>query len=185
MRPEPRDRVGVGPRAPYPDHADLTVVIDEPSGELRPIETAADWERRRGDILFGMQAVMGRLPSTDELGPLEVEQRGCEPLDGCTRLLVTYTAGPVQAATAHLYLPAAGVGDHLVGADGRRPAVLALHPTSALGKLVVAGDGPGPTPSSSRAAATSSSRPTTRRSVSWPTTSSTSTTMPPARWRRS
>lgn len=130
------------PPRPYPDHADLTVVRDESSGELRPIETVADWERRRSDILAGMQAVMGRLPAADELGPLEVEERGREPLEGCTRLLVSYTAGPGQAATAHLYLPAEGVGASLLGADGRRPAVLALHPTSALGKLVVAGDGP-------------------------------------------
>jgi neutral ceramidase len=131
----------IAPRA-YPDHADLTVVRDDAAGEPRPIQTPADWERRRRDILAGMQAVMGRLPGDDELGTLEVVERGRDVLEGCTRLLVTYSAGPGQHATAHLYLPAEDAGKNLVGADGRRPAVLALHPTSALGKLVVAGDGP-------------------------------------------
>lgn len=129
----------IAPRS-YPDHADLTVVRGD-DGALEPIESEEDWSRRRRDILAGMQAVMGRLPETDELGPLAVEERGRETLEGCTRTLVTYAAGPGQRVTAHLYLPAAGSGAHLVAADGRRPAVLALHPTSRLGKLVVAGEG--------------------------------------------
>jgi len=128
----------------YPDHTDLTVAPDDTGGGLVPIVTPADWERRRRDILDGMQVVMGRLPGTAELGPLEFEERGRETLAGCTRLLLTYSAGPGQRATAHLYLPAEGVGTNLVGPDGRRPAVLALHPTSKLGKAIVAGEGPLP-----------------------------------------
>lgn len=129
----------IAPR-PYPDHADLTTVRD--AAEPRPIDTAADWQVRRRDVLDGMQMVMGRLPRDEELGPLDVVERGREPLDGCVRLLVTYGAGPGQRVTAHLYLPDAGTGRGVVDAAGRRPAVLALHPTSPLGKLVVAGDGP-------------------------------------------
>jgi len=130
-------------RAPaYPDHADLGTVRDEATGELRPIATPADWDLRRRHILAAMQSIMGRLPGDDELGPLEVVERGSEPGEGFTRKLVSYSAGPGQVATAHLYLPAAGAGGPLAGPDGRRPAVLALHPTSALGKLVVAGEGP-------------------------------------------
>lgn len=128
--------------SPYPDHSDLTVVRGPAGGEPRPIETVDDWQVRRLDILEGMQTVMGRLPDGSAAGPLTVVERGRERLDGCSRLLVTYEAGPDQQVTAHLYLPDERVGAGLVGPDGRRPAVLALHPTSPLGKLVVAGDGP-------------------------------------------
>lgn len=127
---------------PYPCHTDLKVVWHDRLGDVRPIESPADWEQRRSDILAGMQAIMGRLPSDAELGPLTVVERGRDELPGCSRLLLSYAVGNGQFATAHLYLPAEGVAAELVGSDGRRPAVLALHPTSPLGKDVVAGAGP-------------------------------------------
>lgn len=125
----------------YPDHTDLSVVKDE-TGELRPIATAEDWQRRRADILEAMQWVMGRLPSEHELAPLEVEVRDREDFPGFERQLLTYRVAMGQEVTAHLYLPKPHIGTEVIGPDGKRPAVLALHPTSAIGKLVVAGDGP-------------------------------------------
>jgi len=56
--PSASDARGMSPPA-YPDHTDLTVVRDESTGELRPIQDAADWQQRRQHILLGMQAVMG------------------------------------------------------------------------------------------------------------------------------
>jgi hypothetical protein len=131
----------ISPR-PYPDHTDLTVVWDDTRDAVRPIATPADWEQRRRDILEGMQAVMGRLPSNAELGPLVVVERARDELPGCTRIVVSYSVGDGQFTPADLYLPADGIGLQLKGSDGRRPAVLALHPTSSLGKRVVAGAGP-------------------------------------------
>jgi len=127
---------------PYPSHADLTVVWDDTVGGVRPIESPADWEQRRSDILAGMQAIMGRLPGDAELGPLTVVERGRDELPGCSRLLLSYAVGNGRFATAHLYLPVEAAAADLLGSDGRRPAVLALHPTSPLGKDVVAGAGP-------------------------------------------
>lgn len=129
--------LSVTPR-PYPDHTDLSVYLDD-DGQPRPITSAADWQRRRDDIVVAMQAVMGRLPGEEELVPLEVIERGRDEFPDYSRLLISYRVDESGDATAHLYLPhteAAGAA--------RRPAVLALHPTSALGKGVVAGEGPLP-----------------------------------------
>jgi neutral ceramidase len=125
----------------YPDHTDLTVVRDESTGELRPIQEVADWQQRRQHILLGMQAVMGRLPTAEEFGPLAITERGSESFDGFRRVLLSYSTGSGQSATAHLYLPDQESEPSLVDAKGRRPAMLALHPTSPLGKRIVAGEG--------------------------------------------
>ncbi|MFM2003493.1 MAG: hypothetical protein RI963_2919 [Planctomycetota bacterium] len=119
----------------YPDHTDLTRFIDE-SGKGEKVETPADWQRRREDILESMQWVMGRLPKEKELEPLKVVERGRESFEKYDRLLITYHVAAGQDVTAHLYVPKGAAG------GAKRSAVLALHPTSAIGKLVVAGDGP-------------------------------------------
>jgi neutral ceramidase len=123
------------PNRPYPDHSDLTVYHDE-NGQPHPIETADDWQRRRADILASMQLVMGRLPGEDEMSPLAVRELATEDFGGYKRITIRYTADGDREVPAHLYVPK---GDAV---GGKRPAVLALHPTSSLGKLIVAGDGP-------------------------------------------
>lgn len=123
----------------YPDHSDLTKWIDD-QGNLQPIRTAQDWQRRRSDILQSMQQVMGRLPGDDELPPLEVRELETKQFEKFDRLLVRYVVDVDREASAHLYLPKVKPA----GGTEKYPAVLALHPTSNLGKLVVAGDGPLP-----------------------------------------
>jgi len=125
----------IAPRE-YPDHSDLTVWQDE-SGDLHPIKTAEDWLHRRADILRSMQQVMGRLPSDQELPPLEVREIATEDFETFRRVEVRYRVDVDREASAHLYLP-----KQQSGTTSKRPAILALHPTSALGKLVVAGEGP-------------------------------------------
>lgn len=138
----------------YPDHQDLSVYRDQ-NQQLQPIESAEDWQQRRKHILLGMQQVMGRLPNDEELPPLSVEQTESVDFNGFQRLTVRYRVDDRQHATAHLYLPttdqpaadppAADKQAQPLTADSiRRPAVLALHPTSPLGKAIVAGEGPRP-----------------------------------------
>lgn len=127
------DQVRALPDPPYPDHSDLSVFRDD-DGELQPIETVDHWQRRRQDILLGMQQATGRLPDDSELESLEVKQLGCEQEPRLKRLTLSYSVGAGGRAIAHLYLP--------TGASKERPraAILALHPTSPLGKGVVAGE---------------------------------------------
>ncbi len=141
----PADQPTISPAAPYPDHQDLSVYRDDDQ-QLQPIQSVADWQRRRDHILLGMQQVMGRLPDDSELPPLTVEEIGTEDFDGFRRVNLRYRADGENFATAHLYLPNGlylpNDSDSEQAATSKRPALLALHPTSAIGKRVVAGDGP-------------------------------------------
>ena len=55
----------------YPNHRQLRVWRDA-KGE-HPVETPADWAKRREHILLGMQQAMGKLPDRSKLGPLDVQ----------------------------------------------------------------------------------------------------------------
>lgn len=128
----------IAPRE-YPDHSDLTVWKDD-AGQLQPVRTVEHWNRRRADILESMQQVMGRLPTDDELPPLAVRELETKDFENYQRVLVRYSVDIDREASAHLYLPKRKPA----GETAKYPAVVALHPTSNLGKLVVAGEGPLP-----------------------------------------
>lgn len=128
----------IAPRA-YPDHSDLTVWLDD-AGQLQQVRTVEHWNRRRADILASMQQVMGRLPTDAELPPLEVRELETKDFENYRRVLVRYSVDVDREASAHLYIPK----QKPAGGTTQYPAVLALHPTSNLGKLVVAGEGPLP-----------------------------------------
>ena len=56
----------------YADKLDLTCYL-EPSGERRPIASAADWAIRRAHVRAGFQQVAGPLPSRERLEPLDLQ----------------------------------------------------------------------------------------------------------------
>lgn len=135
--PHNEDRSLKAPR--YPDHLDLSV-WRTPSGQLKPIIEQEDWENRKSHILQSMKMVMGRLPDEKHLEPLQVNVLQTESFENYTRQTISYSVDSFANATAHLYLPKR-VSD---SGTKKLPAVLALHPTSKLGKRIVAGDGPRP-----------------------------------------
>lgn len=112
----------------------LLYYLDE-EGHEQPVVTPADWERRRVAIQRGMQQLMGPLPDRTVLCDLDMKEVGRESFSGYTRVQLTFAAEPGDRVSADLYLPE--VADPL----SRRPAVLALHQTSALGKRDVGIDG--------------------------------------------
>ena len=81
---------------------------------------------------------MGPLPGRNDLGPFEFTKRSLFDGQGFQRWNISIASGEGDRIPAHLYLP------HGIEADERRPAMLALHPTSPIGKDVVAGLGPRP-----------------------------------------
>jgi predicted dienelactone hydrolase len=115
------------------DRSNLLRLRDE-RGEERPIKTGADWARRRGQILAGMQEVMGQLPDDNRKVPLDV--RVGEEVTGpfYVRRKLTYAAEKGDRVPAYLLIP--------VRRGGKLPAVLCLHQTG-IGKAetVVAGQG--------------------------------------------
>jgi hypothetical protein len=75
----------------YADHFNLLQYMDD-QGQLHPVKTAEDWQRRRQDILLAMQQVMGDLPPRDHLPPLDVQITERFTGDGFERLKLTYVA---------------------------------------------------------------------------------------------
>lgn len=122
---------------PIIDHSDLTFYLDE-TGQRRPIENRQHWETRRRQILEGMQAAMGPLPAGIHQFPLNIEivQNDSGSGDGWRRDTITFAADANDRVTADLYYPVPLQDDEQV------PGIVALHPTGALGKRIVAGEGP-------------------------------------------
>ena len=115
------------------DHSNLLVYRD-PSGDEHPVKTHADWAKRRGQIVEGMQQAMGPLPSRTALPPLDMRVREQADGDGFTRLSIDFVTEKNDRLPALLYRPKA---KRLV----KRAAILALHPTSPLGKHRVTKEG--------------------------------------------
>jgi dienelactone hydrolase len=116
------------PEAPgYPDHADLSVVIDG-EGEARPIETPADWAVRRAHILDHVERVMGRLPGGERRVPLDPEYGDPVSEDGYRRIHVAYAAEPGDRVPAWLLIPDGAPP------EGGSPAVVCPHQTVRSGK---------------------------------------------------
>ena len=123
------------PQTPeYRDHSRLLVYLDD-AGEEHAVKTPADWAIRRKHILAGMQRAMGELPDLAKQPPLDTRETERLEQDGVVRIKVSFATVDNDRVTAHLYLPA----DLKQGE--RRAAMLALHPTGAQGKDIVAGLG--------------------------------------------
>jgi acetyl esterase/lipase len=118
----------------YRDHSRLLVYLDD-AGEQRPVKTPADWAIRRKHVLAGMQQAMGELPDLSQQPPLDPRETERIEQDGVVRIKVSFATVDKDRVTAHLYLPV----DLKPGE--RRAAMLALHPTGAQGKDIVAGLG--------------------------------------------
>jgi hypothetical protein len=106
-------------------------------GKIQPVRTSAEWEKRREEILRGMQAVMGEFPSDDRRIPLDVKVDEEVNVGTYTRRLITYQSEPDSRTPAYLCIP----NDVLAG-KRKASAVLCLHPTdNTVGHKVVVGLG--------------------------------------------
>ena len=109
------------------------------AGEIAPVDSIADWQKRRAAILAAMQRVMGPLPGTEKRCALDVrveEERDC---GSYLQRFITYASEPGSRVPAYLLIPKRALG----GLE-KLPGVLCLHPTHALGQKVVAGLGGSP-----------------------------------------
>jgi len=111
---------------------DLLVYLDS-NGQERPVTTLAEWAIKRKQILEGMQKAMGGLPNLSDLPPLNMEIIEQLKEDNYTRLTINFTVAENERVPAYLYVPIRK------GRKNRFPAMLALHPTGALGKGIVDG----------------------------------------------
>ncbi len=115
------------------DHSRLLAYHDA-SGTEHAVNTRADWAKRRRQIIEGMQQAMGPLPSRTALPPLDIRVRGQADGAGFTRLSIDFVTEKNDRLPALLYRPKA---KRLV----KRAGILALHPTSSLGKHRITREG--------------------------------------------
>ena len=114
----------------YPDKTKLLVWRDS-EGKQHPIQTAADWAKRRAHILAGMELVMGALPDAQKKVPLDIQIIEEMKTDKFVRRKLTFAVEKAERVPAYLLIPAK--------LDGKRPAVLCLHQTTRFGKNEPAG----------------------------------------------
>ena len=122
---------------PKPDHANLRVYLDE-EGRLAPIRVLEEWTLRRRAILAGMQEAMGPLPDRSRLPEFDLRIGEETIREGYRRLTVSFVSGDPDRIPAYLYVPVTEPG------AARRPAMLALHQTTDIGKDDVDGGGNNP-----------------------------------------
>src|SRR5262249_52401979 len=86
---------------------DNLLVYRGPDGKPAGVKTVADWEKRRAEVVRGMQSVMGKLPGDEKRCPLDVKVE--EEVDGGThvRRLITYASEPGSRVPAYLLIPRA------------------------------------------------------------------------------
>lgn len=128
-------------------HQDLSRFIDR-SGNVQLIRTPDHWALRRRAILKGFQEAAGTLPSRQDLPAFDLQITSDEMFQGVRRLSGTIQAGAADRLPLDLYLPdqflKSGDAEQLFGAQTANavPGILALHPTGAPGKRIIAGERP-------------------------------------------
>jgi len=112
------------------------LLFHDDAGVVRKVQTKADWQRRRAEILNSMQSVMGPLPAgvTNALKPRVLEEADCGTY---VRRLITYESEPGMPVPAYLCVPKSALAG-----KSKAPAILCLHPTdNRVGHKVVVGLG--------------------------------------------
>ncbi len=121
------------------DHAQL-LVFRGSDGQPNPVKTIADWEKRRAEILAGMQKVMGPLPGPEKRCPLQIELQDEKDCGSYVRRAIIFRPEPKSIIPAYLLIPKTAL-------KGNQPApgVLCLHPTDdKIGNKTVVGLGGAP-----------------------------------------
>ncbi|HEX5471512.1 MAG TPA: alpha/beta fold hydrolase [Lacipirellulaceae bacterium] len=129
---------GASPRL---DHSEVSYYV-KPDSRRAPIRTPADWEKRRAQIVAGMEEVMGPLPRPASPVPLDVKIMEEHQEDGYLRRKLAYhTDDAKQVVHAWLLLPLPlGEGrpatSSVESGEGasHRPSMLCLHQTTPNGK---------------------------------------------------
>jgi hypothetical protein len=120
---------------PRLDRTNLLIYRNE-AGDVFPVKSIADWQKRRAEIIAGMQEVMGPLPGREKRCPLDVQIEEEVDCGSYVRRFLSYASEPGARVPAYFLIPKAALGGR-----ERFPAVLCLHQTHALGQKVVVGLG--------------------------------------------
>ncbi|MCY2963474.1 MAG: prolyl oligopeptidase family serine peptidase [Planctomycetota bacterium] len=120
------------PPAPhYAEHLDLTYRLDA-ANRKQPLKSVDEWKSRRRQIVEQFESAAGEFPGPAAKVPLELEVLEESQVGGLTRRKVRYRSDHFDRVSAWLFLPGAPTGE-------RRPAILCLQQTTAVGKDEPAG----------------------------------------------
>ncbi len=115
---------------------DNLLVYRGPDGRPVPVGTAQDWEKRRAEVVRGMESVMGKLPGNEKRCPLDPRTEDEVDCGSYVRRFVTYASEPGCRVPAYLCVPKD------LPPGKRVPAVLCLHGTdNVVGHGIVVGLG--------------------------------------------
>ena len=120
-------------------HADVPALLNyrDSDGRSKPVATAADWAKRRAQILTNMQEVMGPLPADSKKVPLDPKVIDESDKGTYVRQKVTIAVEEGDRLPLYILIPKKRTG--------KVPAVICLHPTSRdLGKGIPTGFGDKP-----------------------------------------
>ncbi|MFT5466061.1 MAG: hypothetical protein ACI8UO_001159 [Verrucomicrobiales bacterium] len=116
---------------------DNLLQFHDADGKVQPVKSFADWEKRRAEIVRGMETVMGKFPGDDRRVDLDVQVEETADVGSYDRLLITYQSEPGSRTPAYLCIPKTAKDS-----KEKVPGVLCLHPTdSTVGHKVVVGLG--------------------------------------------
>jgi pimeloyl-ACP methyl ester carboxylesterase len=119
-------------------YADSLLTYKNKNGQKVPVKTLADWERKRLQVLAGMQQVMGPLPTMKGLPPLNIQYIDSVKEDNFTCYGIKFTVANNEILPALLYVP------HQKGKPKKLAAMVVLHGTDVLGKKILSGISPKP-----------------------------------------
>lgn len=105
-----------------------------------PVQTKADWLKRRTEIVRGMETVMGKLPGEEKRCPLEMKVEEEVDCGKYIRQLITYSSEPGSRVPAYLCIPKSLREN--TDKPKKAHAILCLHGTdNVVGHGVVVGIG--------------------------------------------
>jgi dienelactone hydrolase len=100
------------------------LVFHGAKGELKPVRSVRDWEKRRKEILAAMQTVMGPLPDSKKRCALDAKIEETRDLGKIVCWKLTYASQPGSRVPAFLLIP-----KNATNSSHKLPGILALHPT--------------------------------------------------------
>jgi dienelactone hydrolase len=119
--PQNASRPPLPPRLPR----DNLLVYRGSDNNPAPVRSIDDWQQRRREIMAGVQAVMGPLPSDEKRSSLDIQVEEEVDCGSYVRRRITYGSEPNSRVPAFLLAPKSAL------LDGAKPvaAVLCPHPT--------------------------------------------------------
>lgn len=117
------------------NHQNLSYYLSE-TLEKKEISSKADWKFRREDILKGTQLAMGQFRRPNQKLPFKIELLGVKTTSNITTQRIRFDVGDGSQLSAFLIYRTD------IDKRKRHSALVALHPTGASGKELIAGNHP-------------------------------------------